>query len=816
MKPSPDEPQEAEPPMTRAFQPDDEDAPSNFGPGDSEGTLEDDTRRMEQSSGASALGSGPGGSSFGSWTGGTSLRGVSGRIAPGQVLYSKYHVIRKLGGGAMGDVWLVRHVAMDDLHALKLIVSNIASNDVALRRFQREFKVMASLKHHHAVQIYDAAIDDDGGYIDMEYVDGRTIHEILASARTSPDYDPSKPLMPLGWIVRFLDQLTDVLQEAHEKGIVHRDLKPSNLMLLDGRKPGRESLKVLDFGIAKIRDDPDNAANMTLTQGFIGTPSYGSPEQAMNRQDLDGRSDIYSVGVILYEMVTGKLPFKGVHFQVMHQHASVPPPPFHEANPELRPLPELEHAIFRSLSKDRDQRQQTARELFDEVLEAIEAIQGPTGTAPPDSAWALPRKPPSAASFADLKTEHDSGSPSFATGPQTLTSHPTHPTSAKTPADSPSTFGGEVQTSGPPRAFLIGSAILGLALLILLFVYFRPPVVEKRSDRDKVELPPPIRPVALPEGYSAPKPVLKDQAGYPERLIRESDDVEFSRFAPGIYLPRGYTPVDPKDLVDGWPRLITRDNDPTYTRLVRIEGNRDWTMGAWDATDATGPQAQNDTPAHRVLLRSGFYIQETEVTNAQFEAFLELTSRVGPSGWDQARQRIGGAEAASHPAVQIPRKMAIAYARYASGMLPTEAQWEYAARSRGMLKRFVWGDSPYPSRDVARIDAADSLSTFPVGSFSKTDITEEGLLDMLGNVKEMCRDAWKPYQKRDVVQVDPCEVAEDSSGVEYVIRGGDFNEIPDNCKTTNRDTKRRDEECAAGNIGFRLVVECPDARPPSR
>ena len=93
----------------------------------------------------------------------------------------------------------------------------------------------------------------------MEYVEGQTIHEILVAARRRPDPDPSAPLMPLDWIVRVLDQLSDVLQEAHEKGIVHRDLKPSNLMLLDGRKPGKEYLKVLDFGIAKIRDDPDNA-----------------------------------------------------------------------------------------------------------------------------------------------------------------------------------------------------------------------------------------------------------------------------------------------------------------------------------------------------------------------------------------------------------------------------------------------------------------------------------------------------------------------------------------------------------------------------
>ncbi len=154
-------------------------------------------------------------------------------------------------------------------------------------RFQREFEVMATLRHEHAVSIYDACIDADGGYIDMEYVEGQTIHEVLGRPGDDAGHDPSAPLMPLDWIVRVLDQLCEVLQVAHQKGIVHRDLKPSNMMLVGGRPPGKEYLKVLDFGIAKIRDDPEGAAGRdqeeseNKTEGFIGTPSYGSPEQAL-------------------------------------------------------------------------------------------------------------------------------------------------------------------------------------------------------------------------------------------------------------------------------------------------------------------------------------------------------------------------------------------------------------------------------------------------------------------------------------------------------------------------------------------------------
>ncbi len=325
------------------------------------------------------------GGSGGGGSGRRGRRGVSGKIEPNQTLYSKYRVLKKLGSGAMGEVWLVRHVTLKSEHALKVIIPNFASNPVALMRFQRELEIMATLRQEHAVTIYDACIDEDGGYIDMEYLDGQTIQEILQAVRNRPDRDPGEPLMPLDWIVRILDQLCEVLQVAHEKGIVHRDLKPSNIMLLNGRKPGKESLKVLDFGIAKIRDDPDSAAvrdqeeNENKTQGFIGTPSYGSPEQAMVSEHVDGRADLYSVGIMLYEFVTGRLPFRGNHWQVMSQNATATPPTFAEANPKLRPLPELEHAILRVLAKKPEDRPQTALALFDEIREAVEAVM-PAGS----------------------------------------------------------------------------------------------------------------------------------------------------------------------------------------------------------------------------------------------------------------------------------------------------------------------------------------------------------------------------------------------------------------------------------------------------
>jgi len=151
MKPSPDDHHEIEPPKTRAHFATDVDPAARPNGAEADRTLDDDTKRMAKSAALSESGMGSNPGSLGAATGGTMPRGVTGKIEPNQTLYAKYHVVKKLGSGAMGDVWLVRHASMGDLPALKLIVSNIASNEVALRRFQREFKVMASLKHPHAV-----------------------------------------------------------------------------------------------------------------------------------------------------------------------------------------------------------------------------------------------------------------------------------------------------------------------------------------------------------------------------------------------------------------------------------------------------------------------------------------------------------------------------------------------------------------------------------------------------------------------------------------------------------------------------------------
>ncbi len=299
-------------------------------------------------------------------------------LAPGHVLFKRYEVIKMLGRGGMGTVWLVKHQTLGVERALKLINSKSANNKEIRARFHREAKVMAQFSNHpNAVTVHDAAMKRRVAYIEMEYVKGDSIDHLLV--RGEP--------MPLDWTARILRQLCTVLQVAHDKGIIHRDLKPSNLMLLDGCKPGEEQLKVLDFGIAKMLGQ-DQAAGDAITvtdlqtakNSFIGTPPYASPEQASGQAER--RSDLYSVGVILFEFLTGCRPFSGPLVSQIHDTLVTPPPRFKKVNPKANVPPDIENFVQRCLKKKPDDRPQSAAALWEEFLAALPpAVRTQTGAS---------------------------------------------------------------------------------------------------------------------------------------------------------------------------------------------------------------------------------------------------------------------------------------------------------------------------------------------------------------------------------------------------------------------------------------------------
>jgi len=278
----------------------------------------------------------------------------------GQTLAGKYRIEELINEGGMGAVYRSTHVLMDKIVAIKVLHPALAADDKIVARFTREAKAASRLSHPHALTVTDFGEDETGVvFLVMEYLKGRTLKEVIHGDDT----------MPLPRVVEIIRQVCGALEAAHAEGVVHRDLKSDNIMLLD--IGGGDWAKVLDFGIAKITEKVGQDPALTAPNLIIGTPQYMSPEQCSQAAEIDSRSDIYSLGVILYEMLVGHVPFAGESpTAIMMKHLQEPPPSVLE---ERKNLPAaVGRVVARALAKRPEDRFQTVAELSEELAAAAE------------------------------------------------------------------------------------------------------------------------------------------------------------------------------------------------------------------------------------------------------------------------------------------------------------------------------------------------------------------------------------------------------------------------------------------------------------
>jgi serine/threonine-protein kinase len=286
----------------------------------------------------------------------------------GRIFLSRYEALRLLGEGGMGRVYLARQIDLGRQVVVKVMHDHVASDPKFRDRFQRETLMMARFQHPYVVTLFDASLNDpQGPCIVMEYIKGITLDTLL---QRNNRLTPTR-------IVRLLGQLCEALQAAHTQGIVHRDLKPTNLMVVDPDTP-YEKIKVMDFGLAKLIDNervPVHQVTQTGADFAVGTPGYISPEQVRG-DEMDHRSDLYSVGIILFELLTGKLPFKGdTTMDVLLAHATEDPPSFADVGAKGLVPAAIEEVVLSCLAKQPDQRPQSARDLAERFETAIEHEQ---------------------------------------------------------------------------------------------------------------------------------------------------------------------------------------------------------------------------------------------------------------------------------------------------------------------------------------------------------------------------------------------------------------------------------------------------------
>jgi eukaryotic-like serine/threonine-protein kinase len=281
----------------------------------------------------------------------------------GRTLDEKYRVEERLGAGGMGTVYRARHLLMDRPVALKFLHQRLVEDEAARVRFLTEARAAVKLQHPNAVSVTDFGQTSEGCvYIVMELLEGRTLREILS--REAP--------LETARAISIMLQTSDAVAAAHDAGIIHRDLKPANILVTQSADHPA-AVKVLDFGIATFSaDDDDDTATLTQPNSVIGTPRYMSPEQH-NGNELTPTTDVYSLGVILYEMLTGTVPFSGATpAEIAEKHVNYPP---HSPREIIAAIPEeIEQVVLHALEKQPSDRPGNAGEFRRELLDTAERL----------------------------------------------------------------------------------------------------------------------------------------------------------------------------------------------------------------------------------------------------------------------------------------------------------------------------------------------------------------------------------------------------------------------------------------------------------
>jgi formylglycine-generating enzyme required for sulfatase activity/serine/threonine protein kinase len=668
----------------------------------------------------------------------------------GQVLDGKYRIDTLLGQGGMGAVYRATHILMDHQCAVKVLHSSMLADPSSIPRFQREARAAARIRHQNAIAVNDFGITSDNVvYLVMEFFPGHSLREMI---RAGVVFTPERT-------AKIIDRVAAALDAAHQQGIIHRDVKPDNVMLRE-LPNGEDEVKVLDFGIAKMVDQQSLSESLTITGTIIGTPHYLSPEQCRAATDLDARSDLYSLAVVTYEMLTGVVPFvAGTPIAVAMMHISDPPPTLVDKVPGISP--EAESVIHRAMAKKREDRQPSViefgREFFEAVMGYSPAREG-GGTSliggrqgyPSSGGYPLAQRgvstgetdapgrgtvaitPGSSTGQTTMPTPPGGFRPGTGTGQRAVSDGVPTPSSI---TGSNTVVSGSISTNTPNTVMYAPGAVGGPAVV---------PAPTPPSHRFLIAAVAAVL-LAAVAGLVA----WASGAFTPKRTE-----------IPVVLAP----PVDPKTTIP--------------TGMVYIPGGT-FQMGR-DSGDAY------EGPVHTVTVKP-FYLDKTEVTNKQYAEFVQATGYAPPTDWVNGSYKVGTGDL---PVVNVEWKDARAYAEWAKKRLPKEEEWEFAARGTdGRL--YPWGNEWVSGNAYTKESKLTTLQ--PVGS-AANGASPFGVLDMSGNVWEWCEDNFRPYVGSTAEAKDPTY---------KIIRGGSLGDDKTKAMTTYRNWVPPEQRYEA--LGFRCA-----------
>jgi serine/threonine protein kinase len=643
----------------------------------------------------------------------------------GTILDGRYRLDGLIGEGGMGDVYRATHVRLETEFAVKLLKPEFVANQTAIKRFGLEAKAAGRIHHPNAIRVTDFGVTPERiVFLVMELVHGDSLRKMLRE-EGAVDYIRT---------VNIVRQICGAVEAAHRSGVIHRDLKPDNIII--EKTHYSERVKVLDFGIAKLKETKPSGF-LTQAGMIIGTPQYMSPEQCQSKP-LDPTSDIYSIGIILYEMLSGQVPFDAdatldIVFKQLHDI----PRPLQEVSPRTPEI--LAQVVMRSLLKNPEERQQSAAQLSDDLKAAVESLGEKSSLAATDTLVYRPITVPG------IDAETVMEPPALLTDPQQDI-----PTAAGRKTSVLSRQSQETELAG---AKSIAGGVDGVAT-----------------------------PVRIP----TPETKL-----YADQTVQTGSPVTGSR--PNWMIPAAVVAV----LLLGGLLYYYLSSDskkpgpppgPSAAAvpegMVKITGGK-FMMGRNDGEPEEGP-------AHEVEVQS-FLLDETEVTNQAYKAFIDATSRRAPKDWKFNGSYEPGE--GRYPVSHVTWEDAAAYAKWAGKRLPTEAEWEYAARGGKEGRLYSWGNEWQAGfANVDRIVAKPSA----VRSFEK-DRSVFGVFDLNGNVSEWVQDNF----------TETYSAKPDSRF--RVYRGGNFLDAPERSTNSSRwwDFPADIPDDQILRVGFRCAKDAP-------
>jgi len=733
----------------------------------------------------------------------------------GKLLDSRYRLIRKIGEGGMGSIYRAVHTENLRICAIKLMTSLSPGKDDAIARFKREARNSVRIDSVHAVTVYDSGQTDEGMlYLAMEFIDGKPLSRVIAEQR----------VLPIERVVHITNQIAEALTAAHALPMIHRDLKPDNIMITR-KGANTDFVKVLDFGIAKALADP-GGDNLTKTGFVLGTPVYMSPEQLLG-EELDPRSDIYSLAIIVYEMLTGRLPFEGDNPQaVMMKRVMSDPIRLRAAAPSLSDS--VERAVMAGLERNRDSRTPTVEAFASELGRALYSgtqIMGGVVTGhitPPgegrttaqwggaetrvDSSPAFTGQAESARPTSKAQGNANTWAPTEVTPALTRPQRP-EPTPPPLTAVSAPVFAAPATVRDLPATALadqivtksegrsakwvwMGGVLTLVVIAAILFIILRPGpapgsgfvlVVKGAPSGSRVYINNAVREAATADGALKVSGLEPGQVNV--RVSREG----FTDYLTTLTGNKGETQTCEAQLL---PATIDYG-----APMVAIPG------GEFEMGDNN--HEADERPAHKVSVAS-FYIDKYEVTNAQYKKFCDATGRATPPNpGSDPNYFIGKPE---YPVLGVTFEDALAYSSWVGKRLPTEQEWEKAACWDSVAQRkrqYTWGDQ-------FTADRANIGTDHPVPANKATgDLSAYGVLNMAGNALEWVDAPYKPYEGNKTP--DP-----DYNKDERVIRGGTFMGISKSEEARgsfrNHGPIRAWPEGKALPVGIRCVVSANDSR----